>query len=387
MEEFLIFISLSVLIGGILSYYIAKSKFPTITGLIIVGLFVSATSLIKGYLQNYSDFVDLVIEITPVLLLFRTGLEFTHIRSTNKKIIIASIVQSLITYLVVFLITKFIMELNTIESLTTSTIWMITGSDVSITIIKNLKIAQNLKEKLATCTIIDDLIAEIFFFLFFPLLHFSSNIHWETSKIFLLSLEEVTLSILLGFIFGIALSFLIRLTKLRFIKFTTAFSIVILLIGISNILKTHSLIVSLLVGICLSIMVKKEYVISIVNSLREFENIFYTLFVVFVIGAVTIINLEKSLYLGLVTLIIRFIGKSTGAFTIEQTRLLEDATFTDIVISLLPQSILSLYFAYKIKDLITSTHFEVLPITIAGVIIFEIFGYLIIYKLKLNKED
>ncbi len=387
MEEFLIFISLSVLVGGILSYYIAKSKFPTITGLIIVGLFVSATSLIKGYLRNYSDFVVLVTEITPVLLLFRTGLELTHIGTTNKKIIIASIVQSLITYLVVFLITKIITELNTIESLATSTIWMITGSDVSITIIKNLKIGQNLKEKLVTCTIVDDLIAEIFFFLLFPLLHFSSNIQGETSKIFLLSLEEVALSILLGFLLGIALSLFIKLTKLRFMKFTTAFSIIILLMGISNILKTHSLIVSLLIGIVLSIMVKKEYVISIVNSLREFENIFYTLFVVFVIGSVTIVNLEKSLYLGLVTLIIRFIGKSSGAFTIEQTRLLEDATFTDIVISLLPQSILSLYFAYKIKDLITSTHFEVLPITIAGVIIFEIFSYLIIYKLKLNKED
>lgn len=387
MEEFLIFISLSVLIGGILSYYITRSKFPTITGLIIIGLLVSATSFIKRYLLNYQDFVALVIEITPVLLVFRTGLELTHVRSFTKKILIASIIQSLITYLVIFLITKFVMELNNIESLVMGTIWMVTGTDVSITIIKNLKIAQDLKEKLANCTIIDDLIAEIFFFLSFPLLHFSSDLQGKTSQIFFLSLQEVVLSILLGLFLGIALSLFIKLTKLRFIKFTTAFSIIILLIGISSILKTHSLIVSLLAGTVLSIMIKKEYVFSILNSLREFENIFYTLFVIVIIGSVTIFNLEKSLYLGLVTLIIRFIGKSIGAFAIEQTKLLDDATFLDIVVSLAPQSILSLYFAYKIKDLVTRTNLEVLPITISGVIIFEIFGYLIIYKLELNKEN
>ncbi|MEF3245569.1 MAG: cation:proton antiporter [Caldisericaceae bacterium] len=370
-----------------MSYYITRSKFPTITGLIIIGLLVSATSFIKRYLLNYQDFVALVIEITPVLLVFRAGLELTHVRSFTKKILIASIIQSLITYLVIFLITKFVMELNNIESLVMGTIWMVTGTDVSITIIKNLKIAQDLKEKLASCTIIDDLIAEIFFFLSFPLLHFSSDLQGKTSQIFFLSLQEVVLSILLGFFLGIALSLFIKLTKLRFIKFTTAFSIIILLIGISSILKTHSLIVSLLAGTVISIMIKKEYVFSILNSLREFENIFYTLFVIVIIGSVTIFNLEKSLYLGLVTLIIRFIGKSIGAFAIEQTKLLDDATFLDIVVSLAPQSILSLYFAYKIKDLVTRTNLEVLPITIAGVIIFEIFGYLIIYKLELNKEN
>jgi len=42
------------------------------------------------------------MEIAPTILLFRTGVEFGFIRYPNKKILLASIIQPIITFSVVF---------------------------------------------------------------------------------------------------------------------------------------------------------------------------------------------------------------------------------------------------------------------------------------------
>jgi len=52
------------------------------------------------------------------------------------------------------------------EALTISTIWMVTGSDIAIIIIKQLKVNPETKIQLGIMTVFDDLIAEICFFLF-----------------------------------------------------------------------------------------------------------------------------------------------------------------------------------------------------------------------------
>jgi len=44
---------------------------------------------------------------------------------------------------------------------------MVTGSDVAITIIKKLKVTPETKLQLGIMTVVDDLIAEMCFFLFF----------------------------------------------------------------------------------------------------------------------------------------------------------------------------------------------------------------------------
>jgi len=374
MERFLIFFALTTLIGSIVSYYVSKSKFPTVTGLIIVGIFVSLIPNFKNLISQYSSFANIIIELAPTVLLFESGLEFGYLRIVDRKTIIASFIQSLITYVFVFIISRLVFKLTFLESLITGTILMVTGTDVAITILKFLNIDPTDKVKLGLITIFDDFLAEIFFFIFLPILKFSIYFTNNASQILTESTEEVILSILLGVLFGVLIAYFIKWSKMRYQKIVILFSIILLIFGISIFTKTHTIVVALISGVIISFILKGELVKQILIPLREFDSILYTLFIIYVINSAGITKIEKYFLLGLIALFIRLIGKSIGSFFIFKMKLLQSSRYSDILISLLPQSILSLYFAYEVRNLITTSNFQILPVTIAGVIIFEVIG-------------
>ncbi|MFU2157611.1 hypothetical protein [Caldisericum sp. AR60] len=167
MEEVIIFIAISVISGLILSYILSKSDFPTITGLIIIGIVISFIPTLDKFLTSFGSIFKIIIELAINILLFETGLEIIYLKY-NKKIIFSAIAQSFFTFLIIFLISKIFFKLAIIEGILIAIIWMVTGSDIAITLIRKLKVNQDTKLKLGAIVVFDDLIAEIFFFLFFP---------------------------------------------------------------------------------------------------------------------------------------------------------------------------------------------------------------------------
>jgi hypothetical protein len=53
---------------------------------------------------------------------------------------------------------------------------------------------------------------------------------------------------------------------------------------------------------------------------------------------------------------------------------------------MLPQSILSAYFAYLARDYLSIFGGSVFAVAIASIILFEVVGYYLIKKIALNKE-
>ncbi|BAL80902.1 cation:proton antiporter domain-containing protein [Caldisericum exile] len=386
MGALIIFISLSIIGGLIASYLVSKSDFPTITGLIIVGLFVTILPFTKNLILSFSPIFQLILEIAVTLLLFETGLEVVYLKR-NKKIIFAASIQSIFTFIIVFAISTFIFKLNFIEGIVIATIWMVTGSDISITLLKKMDTSPELKVQLGTMVVIDDLLTEIFFFAFFPILKFNKLFQSNSFSVILSTIEEVTLSLILGVIIGLIIDKFEKYGYKKFPQVIASFAFITLIVGLQYSLKIHAVMVSLVAGMTFTITSKFEVVRTVRLALREIDQLFYTLFVVFSISYVGFPKIEKYLLLGLLILIIRLFGKLAGAIIIKHLKLVESSSIFDILIPMLPQSILSAYFAYLARDYFSIFGGSVFAIVIASIILFETLGYFLTQKLTLNNKQ
>lgn len=375
MGDLVLFLGSSILLGALISYYVAKADFPTITGLIILGLIFAMFPFSSFAISRFSTLFEVIIEIGITLLLFETGLELAFIKC-DKETVFAGIIQSFLTFAFVFLISKPIFKFSTLEAMIVSVIWMVTGSDIAIQLIKKLPIKIEKKLKLGNLVVIDDLIAEIFFFAMFPLLKFTYKMQGEVSLILGYAFFEIVISIILGIIMGFL--FFKFLKTFRFIKpnVTISFSFVLLIVGISLLLHIHSIIVALISGVLFSIKSSPDLTSRIRQSLGEVDSILYTLFILFAIVSVGLPKIEVYIITGLLTLVLRFAGKFFGVFVIKKLGKLKAFSLKEILLPLLPQSILSAYFAYSSKQyFITYPGSSIFAITLTSIIIFEIVGY------------
>jgi len=384
--ELTIFIAISILGGVTASYFVSKSHFPTITGLIIVGVLVALIPSARNLVTTYNSFFQIIIEISVSLLLFETGLEIIYLKG-NKKIIFGALLQSTFTFAIIFIVMKIIFDLRVLESFIISTIWMVTGSDIAITLLKKMPIDPYKKTEIGTMIVIDDLIGEMFFFISFPLLKFSFILQNNFTYALKSALEEVVLSIIVGIFLGYGLNKFEKVAHKKFPQIISTFAFILLIVGFSEYLKLHSIVVALISGMLFTITSKVDLVKTVRLSLREFDQLFYTLFIIFSIVYIGLPKIEHYLFLGFVTLIIRFLGKSTGAFLVQSIKLIDKVNFADLLIPMLPQSILSAYFAYLAKDYLSIFGGSVFAVAIASIIIFEVLGYYLIDKVALNKED
>lgn len=386
MGEFVLFLGISLLLGTIISYYISRLNFPTITGLILLGVIFNFLPFTNNLFKNYSFLFAFIVEITPTILLFRTGVEFGFIRYPNKKILIASIIQPIITFSIVFLLVEIIFNLHIFEALTISTIWMVTGSDIAIIIIKQLKVNPETKIQLGIMTVFDDLIAEICFFLFFPLLKFYSIHQGDTLLILKSSSLEVLFSIICGIVLGFLIKQFLESSPIKHNKLIIYSSLILIILGISEVLYLHAIIVALISGIVVGSTRKVNCAKDILKNLSEIDNVSYALFVIFAVASVEISGMWFYLFESVLILLIRFLAKSISTFFVEKLKLVSGIKALDIIVSLLPQSVLSIYFAYKIKDLLITSNASIFAITVISVIIFEVFGYVTIMLTRMNRQ-
>lgn len=386
MDQLIIFASLSIIGGIITSYFVSKSEFPTITGLIIVGILVSFLPFTRNLILNYSGLFQIILEIAITLLLFETGLEIVYLKG-NKKLLLAAFIQSFFTFLIVLLISVMLFKVDILEGIVIATIWMVTGSDIAITLLKKIKISPNLKVQIGTMVVLDDLIAEIFFFISFPLLKFNFILNNNYMLAIINTFKEVIFSILFGIFLGIIISKFEKFGHNKFPQIITSFAFVLLIIGLSEKFGLHSIMVSLVAGMTLTLISKFEIVKTIRFSLKEIDQLFYTLFIIFSINYVGLPKIEKSLILGLLILVIRFVGKTAGALLVRKMELIQSDSIVNVLIPMLPQSILSAYFAYLAREYLTIFGSSVFTISIASIIIFEVLGYYLIKIMALDKKN
>jgi len=228
---------------------------------------------VRNLVTTYSLFFQIILEISVSLLLFETGLEIIYLHR-NKKIILASLLQSTLTFSIIFLLMQTIFNIGFLESIVISTIWMVTGSDIAISLLKNMPVESSLKIQIGTMIVIDDLIGEIFFFISFPLLRFNYVFQQNFYLVLRGTLEEVLLSIILGIFLGYVIHKFFKFAYNKLPQVISSFAFILLVVGLSEYLNLHSIVVALISGIVFTLSSKFEVVKKVRLSLREFDHLF-----------------------------------------------------------------------------------------------------------------
>lgn len=353
----------------------SKIKFPPITGYIIVGFILGNFHIFSSVVaEEFSGIVFYVNTIAISFLLFETGAELEKSSfKGGKKIIAIAFIQSLITFLLILVTFIMLFNFPLPISVLIAAIGIPTAPDIVLLTIRNDKARGRFVEILKEIVVIDDLIAELFFFILFPICKNILEHYQNPVNVIKFSLEEIIVSILLGIIAGFLFSLFSReFRQHRIPPFAGTIGFIILTIGVSILIKAHTIIVILIMGIIFSNTSKNREVV--LNAIMQIDSILFILFLI-VNGSALSFELLKETGLGGVAFISsRFMGKILGGITSSKTLQIKEIPPLPLGMSLLPQSTISIYFASHAKELLLIEGETIFAITMSGVIFFEILG-------------
>jgi NhaP-type Na+/H+ or K+/H+ antiporter len=153
-----------------------------------------------------------------------------------------------------------IFNIGFLGSTVISTIWMVTGSDIAIALLKKMPIESSLKIQIETMIVIDDSIGEIFLFISFPLLRFNYVLQQNFYLVLRGTLEEVLLSIILGIFLGYVIHKFFKFAYNKLPQVISSFAFILLVVRLSEYLNLHSIVVALISGIVFTLSSKFEVV-------------------------------------------------------------------------------------------------------------------------------
>jgi len=353
-----------------------KFKFPIVTGYILIGFIIGNVSFFaittSSYIKNISFYVNTV---ALSIILFELGTEFTIdiLRNMQKKVIIVAVLQSTITFVMIFFTFSFLLNITLPISALIATIGIATAPDITLLTIRETGRRNSFTKFLEDIVTIDDLIAEMVFFILFPivrnyLLHTDNPVH-----VILFSIKEIIISIILGILLGLLLSIFSSEFKRRIPAFAGTVGFLCAAIGISILLNSHTIIVLLVTGMIFATTTKNKS--AVLNVTRQIDSIIFILFLI-VNGFALSFNLIKSVLIpsGLLFIISRGIGKISGGIAGNFIARMDKKQAIPLGISILPQSTISIYFAAHSKGLLLNSGEKIFAITMSGVIFFEIIG-------------
>jgi Kef-type K+ transport system membrane component KefB len=353
-----------------------KLKFPIVTGYILIGFIIGNVSFfsiaIASYIKNISFYVNTV---ALSIILFELGAEFTIdiLRNMQKKIIIVAFLQSAITFAMIFFTFSFLLDVTMPISALIATIGIATAPDITLLTIRETGRRNSFTKFLEDIVTIDDLIAEMVFFILFPivrnyLIHTDNPVH-----VILFSIKEIIISIILGILLGLLLSIFSGEFKRRIPAFAGTVGFLCAAIGISILLNSHTIIVLLVTGMIFATTTKNKS--AVLNVTRQIDSIIFILFLI-VNGFALSFNLIKSVLIpsGLLFIVSRGIGKISGGIVGNFIARMDKKQAIPLGISILPQSTISIYFAAHSKGLLLNSGEKIFAITMSGVIFFEIIG-------------
>lgn len=380
-----IFILISLFSGVLFN----KLKFPRTTGYILIGFFLSLITIFSNYSKPYLQELQFYInEFAISIILFEFGLEITseHLKKIRGRAFKLTLFQVSITFSLVFLTSRYILGFNNLISMLLATFAIPTAPDIVMFVMKERKIKNEFFSLIEDVVLFDDFIAEIAFFLIFPFFKHSQSIAINGLMLLLNSSLEIILSIIFGTIMGLILVILIEKFLSRFQTFTLVTGFLMLEVGASIALHLHSIIVLLISGVVYSFSARNKKIVT--NVLTQYDVLFFILFLMINGFAINFKEAGVLYFPILILLLTRFAGKFFGGYFGHKFFIKEIGEPLKLGISLLPQSTISIYFVAHSMAYIGPLGTHIYNFTMIEIIIFEIFGSLLLTKLfSLDKKN
>lgn len=389
--NFLLLLGIFILISLFAGILFNRIKLPRTTGYILVGFMISLIPPISKYARpQLHELTFYINEFAISILLFEFGLEITreHLRKLRGKASKAALIQSAITFALVYVASRFALKFDNLISLLLATFAVPTAPDIVMFVLKETRAKCEFTSFLEEIVLFDDIIAEFVFFLIFPFLKHSLS-GYSTFVTLLNALSEIALSVIIGIAFGLIFTLIIAKFKARFQTFSLVTGFLLFETGISIALHAHSIIVLLISGLVFSFTSRYKKVAA--DVLSQYDVLLFILFLVVNGFSIDPSKFNIAHFAVLLLVSARFIGKMLGGITSLRMWADKFQSKLNLGFSLIPQSSITIYFVSHAKDYIGDVGGMIFNITMFGIIIFELVGaplvkYAII-KESLYKKD
>jgi Kef-type K+ transport system membrane component KefB len=350
-----------------------RAKLPVVTGYILIGFALGNIPFFSSHLSPYflklTNYVD---EITLAVISFEMGMEFTikALQKIEKKILIITICQAIITYAFIFTVFKIILHVSAPISMIIASIGIATAPDIIILVTREYNTKGKLIKYLKGIVTFDDLLTELAFIITIPIAEKMLHSYKTGLSPTLVITKEIILSVIIGILLGIVFSFIANEFRKLSALFSVTVGFILTSIGIAIWLNLHIIFILLIVGIVFSNLSReRNAVISILSQVDA------PLFIIFLIvngSALSIKLFVESGILGIAFILARGTGKVFGSYL--GGKIINEPLGAIIGWSLLPQSEISIYLAILTKTAIAPYGNAIFTIAMSGVVIFEIIG-------------
>jgi len=308
------FISLgsALIIGVLFGQLINRFKIPAVAGYIITGLILGISGLnivsseIIGKLSFLSDFALGIVAFN-----IGSELEASIIKKLGKSIFIIAIFESIIAFILVTTV-MLLLGLNIPTALILGAVSSATAPAATVMVINEYKAKGPLTSTLLGVVAVDDAICLMIYSIAASVAKvFIKHEVITYSKVLIHPIIEIVLSLAVGILLGIVLSYLLKISKkegelLPFITGT-----IIFLIGVTTKFHLSSLLSSMALGVTVTNVSSQSR--RAFTSIERFSHPIVTAFFILAGARLDITLLPHIGIIGVAYLVFRIIGKITGA--------------------------------------------------------------------------
>ncbi len=384
-----------ILVGLLFGKLAKLVKLPNVTGYLVGGLLVGPSVLGLTGLNIVTDealsYLKYFSEVALGFIAFTIGtqFQFSYFKKIGKGPIIIAIFESLVAVLFVFLGMVFILREDVSFSLVLSAIAAATAPAATLMVIKQYKAKGPVTSNLISVVAIDDAVALTIFGIMVAI---ANSIKGTSSNILLTILNpliEVVLSLLIGFVVGIILCFLLRLFKGRGNRISATCAVILIVVSTQYLVKSYSLstlLACMMMGAVFTNVCKKEDRNQLVELIDRFNPPILILFFVISGANLKLSALPSIGLVGLIYILFRVLGKSAGAYIGATISKSEPTVKKWLGLALVPQAGVAIGLSLTAGRVCPEYADKITAVVLSATLIYELIGPLLT-KIALIKSN
>jgi Kef-type K+ transport system membrane component KefB len=312
MNPFII-LGIAVIVGILFGKLMNRLKVPAVAGYIIGGLVLgtSGFNLITGDLITQTSFIS---DLALCIIAFNIGseLELSVIKKLGKNIFIIAFFEATGAFLFVTFISYVVTGGDVALSLILGSVSAATAPAATVMVLKEYKAKGPLTSTLLGVVAMDDAICLMIYAVAAAIAKvFVNHDHITVTKIFFIPVGEIVFSLLVGAVMGIAVTYLIKISKRDNERLPFILGTLLLVDGLASLFSLSPLLTAMATGIMVANVSSQK--LKAFGSLEQFSSPIITMFFVLA-GARLDIRLIPTIgFLGAAYLIFRILGKVLGA--------------------------------------------------------------------------
>jgi len=371
----LFYISIVLISGLLVAKLVSYAKLPDVTGYLIAGLIIGP-GISKLIPQDAVSNMGIISETALGIIAFGIGSEFSfkHLKKLGSKVLTLTVIQALGAYLAVALPMILIFGKSVSFSMLLSAIAVATAPAATVMVVKQYRAKGPMVDVLLPLVAIDDAISIIIFGITATTVQ--SLMHSEGSASLLTAIVtpvwEILLAVLIGFVSGLLLSFLLPKARDDEQRLTLILAILFLDVALAGLFNVSSLLLCMTTGAVVTNMIKKSK--KIFELVDRFSPPIYVAFFTISGASLDIGILKEVGLIGLGYVVFRSIGKICGAFFGAKVLHMPENIQKYLGITLLPQAGVAIGFSVVAQNVLPEYGTAIRTITLGATFIYELIG-------------